>query len=444
MTISRLALTIDTLLGTPVQHNHQEVINHVNSTSNPHSTTAAQVGLGAVQNVDTTNASNITTGALSDSLLSVNITKAGNSFNGVSQLVKTTSAGKLPAIDGSAVTAISGNNISSGTISNSRLTSSVTLQGNSFNGVSQLVQTTVSGYLPILNGKNLTGITAAQAGLSNVQNVDTTNASNITTGTLSDSLLSTNITKAGNSFNGASQLVKMTSATKLPAVDGSLLTALSGNAVTVGTIADARLTANVTKAGNSFNGASQLVQMTSATKLPAVDGSLLTNLSGANISNVAGSAVALATTTTRGTIPATGTPAGKFVRDDMTWQYPPTSSVGSEYVIRLGTGTTIASKVSNAPAGGVPPGWTIVGGDDVSVNGELSGTSNDIVFEHSLNKVCVNALVMVQSPLGGWQNATPFVASDIKTEDVTLAQTKIRNLNLNIGSANSIVVLRFV
>lgn len=36
--------------------------------------------------------------------------------------------------------------------------------------------------------------------------------------------------------------------------------------------------ATVTKQGNTFNGASQLVQMTSASKLPAVDGSLLTNL----------------------------------------------------------------------------------------------------------------------------------------------------------------------
>lgn len=52
----------------------------------------------------------------------------------------------------------------------------------------------------------------------------------------------------------------------------------AGTDITSGTVADARLTANVTLLGNTFNGASQLVQMTAATKLPAVDGSLLTNL----------------------------------------------------------------------------------------------------------------------------------------------------------------------
>ena len=39
--------------------------------------------------------------------------------------------------------------------------------------------------------------------------------------------------------------------------------------------------ANVTAAGNTFNGASQLVQLTAATKYPALDGSLITNLAGA-------------------------------------------------------------------------------------------------------------------------------------------------------------------
>ncbi len=40
--------------------------------------------------------------------------------------------------------------------------------------------------------------------------------------------------------------------------------------------------ANVTNAGNTFNGASQLVQLTAAAKYPALDGSLITNLAGAS------------------------------------------------------------------------------------------------------------------------------------------------------------------
>ncbi|MCA9346251.1 hypothetical protein KC960_02060, partial [Candidatus Saccharibacteria bacterium] len=43
--------------------------------------------------------------------------------------------------------------------------------------------------------------------------------------------------------------------------DGSGLTDLNGNAITTGTVDDARLSTNVTLLGNSFNGASQLVQL---------------------------------------------------------------------------------------------------------------------------------------------------------------------------------------
>lgn len=52
----------------------------------------------------TTDASQLTTGTLSDARLSANITKQGNTFNGVNQLVKTDGTGKLPAIDGSLLT----------------------------------------------------------------------------------------------------------------------------------------------------------------------------------------------------------------------------------------------------------------------------------------------------------------------------------------------------
>tara|TARA_R110000868_G_scaffold410166_1_gene697404 strand:- start:531 stop:2465 length:1935 start_codon:yes stop_codon:yes gene_type:complete len=63
-------------------------------------------------------------------------------------------------------------------------------------------------------------------GLSNVANVDTTNASNISSGSLSDSRLSANVTIQGNTFNAASKLVQLDATAKLPAVDGSQLTNL--------------------------------------------------------------------------------------------------------------------------------------------------------------------------------------------------------------------------
>jgi hypothetical protein len=84
--------------------NLSTLTSHTSDTSNPHATTKAQVGLSDVPNVDTTNASNIASGTLSDSRLSSAVTKQGNTFNGASQLVQLDASAKLPAVDGSNLT----------------------------------------------------------------------------------------------------------------------------------------------------------------------------------------------------------------------------------------------------------------------------------------------------------------------------------------------------
>ena len=84
--------------------NLSTLTSHTSNTSNPHATTKAQVGLSNVADVDTTNASNIASGTLSDSRLSSAVTTQGNTFNGVSQLVKLDASAKLPAVDGSNLT----------------------------------------------------------------------------------------------------------------------------------------------------------------------------------------------------------------------------------------------------------------------------------------------------------------------------------------------------
>ena len=78
----------------------------------------------------------------------------------------------------------------------------------------------------ISNTSNPHSVTKSQVGLSNVANVDTTNANNISSGTLNDSRLSANVTLQGNTFNAASKLVQLDANAKLPAVDGSQLTNL--------------------------------------------------------------------------------------------------------------------------------------------------------------------------------------------------------------------------
>lgn len=104
----------------------------------------------------TTDASSMTSGTLNDARLSSNVTLEGNSFNAGNKLLKLDINGKVP---------------------NSLLNSVVTLMGNVFNGLNQLVQLNASGHLPPLNGSNLTSL----------------NASELTSGTVADARLSNNV-----------------------------------------------------------------------------------------------------------------------------------------------------------------------------------------------------------------------------------------------------------
>ena len=65
-----------------VESINSDLDDHVNNMGNPHSVTAEQVGLGNVKNVDTTDATNISSGQINYNLLPVGTTKntvaAGN------------------------------------------------------------------------------------------------------------------------------------------------------------------------------------------------------------------------------------------------------------------------------------------------------------------------------------------------------------------------------
>lgn len=213
------------------------------------------------------NADLIDTGTLDNARLSASVTLQGNTFNSAGLLVKLDGSGYLPAVNGSLLTNLNGSAILSGTIADARLSGSVTLQGNAFNGASQLLQLNGSGNIPALNGSLLT----------------TLNASNVSSGTLADARLSSNVTLKGNSFNGVSQLMETTAAGKIPALDASLVTAINATNISSGTLADARLSTEVTLMGNTFNGADDLVQLNNSGHLPTLNGSNLTNLAANNI-----------------------------------------------------------------------------------------------------------------------------------------------------------------
>lgn len=145
----------------------------------------------------------------------------------------------------------------------------ITTQGNTFNGASQLVQLNASTQLPAVSGTLLTNL----------------NASNISSGTINDARLSVNVTVQGNTFNGASQLVQLNPFTQIPALDASLLTTLNASAISFGTLADARLSTNVTVQGNTFNLPNKLVQLDGSLQLPGVNATNLANLNASNITS---------------------------------------------------------------------------------------------------------------------------------------------------------------
>lgn len=83
--------------------------------------------------------------------------------------------------NGSALTALNASNITSGTLDNARLTASVTLLGNTFNGADQLVQLDNSGFLPALNGSALTLLNLGEVRAS----IEIVNTNNVTIGSTS-------------------------------------------------------------------------------------------------------------------------------------------------------------------------------------------------------------------------------------------------------------------
>ncbi|PIU17828.1 MAG: hypothetical protein COT18_11955, partial [Elusimicrobia bacterium CG08_land_8_20_14_0_20_59_10] len=247
----------------------------------------------------------------------------------------------------------------------SAIPSSVTLQGNTFNGIEQLVQLDSSGYLPALNGALLTSLTPANVddgtlgtgvivssvGANGVRpgsieagaivDADINAAAAIaigklaTTGTLGGDVLVSSI--AANSVYTAA--LQDNAATTAKIADGAIITAKIADGtiiaadIAVSTISLDKLNqsgcannqipkwngsawacaaddttpvpysadeeslhmdggnvfsakaSSVTLQGNSFNGLGQLVQLNSSGYLPALNGSLLTSLTPANVAD---------------------------------------------------------------------------------------------------------------------------------------------------------------
>jgi len=228
-------------------------------------------------------------------------------------LVKLTSAGKLPAVDGSLLTNLPSGGSGATTFTglsdvptsysgNANKILSVNSGATALNfgytvgtSANNIVQLTGDGKLPAVDGSLLTNLPSGITTFANLSDVSVTYSGN------AKKVIAVNPGGTGLSIGytvgtAANNLVQLTSAGKLPAVDGSLLTNLpsgGGGATAFTSLSDvptsysgnANKILSVNSGATALNfgytvgtAANNIVQLTNAGKLPAVDGSLLTNL----------------------------------------------------------------------------------------------------------------------------------------------------------------------
>ncbi|MEI8187838.1 MAG: hypothetical protein WCG30_02740, partial [Candidatus Saccharibacteria bacterium] len=232
------------------------------------------------------------------------VTVQGNLINVAGGLVKLDGSGNLPVLNGSNLTNLDASNLTTGTIDNSRLNSSVTTQGNTFNGNNQLVQTNSIGELPVISGANLTNLNGSNLQTASVP--DSALSSNVCLGDINNCNYQTagNYQAAGSYINlqdsipGNVQIGNINiSGTNVAAYfkgDGNQLSNISASNITTGKISNQQLNTDlistsgkfVTLQGNAFNNANELVALDGNSKLPIADGSNLTNLTSTNLIGV--------------------------------------------------------------------------------------------------------------------------------------------------------------
>jgi len=146
---------------------------HVANLNNPHQTTAAQVGLGNVTNVDFT--------------AQVNAADAhiANMNNPHETTATQVGLGNVPNVDWTAQ--MNANNAKVGITTDQA--AAIVLNTAKVGITPQQTADILTADAHMVNFSNPHHVTATQVGLGNVQNIDTTNASNITTGTLPNNVI---------------------------------------------------------------------------------------------------------------------------------------------------------------------------------------------------------------------------------------------------------------
>jgi hypothetical protein len=244
---------------------------------------------------------------------------------------------------------------------------------------------TLSGILKAVAGVITGNAAKSDIGLGNVPNVDCTNASNISSGTLADTLLSLNITKQGNTFNNAGQLVQIDNNLRLPAVSGAQLTGLTKSQVNLGNVD------NVEQLPLSYLDTDNTLSTNSDTRVSSQKAvkAYCDNLLALNDALIF-----------KGSIDCSSYP--NYPAGNIGWVYKVSvaGKIGGVFGINVEIGDTLYCIVNNSVSGtqaSVGSNWTIVQTNiDGAVVGPTSSTDKAITrFNSTTGKVVQNSLATI-------------------------------------------------
>lgn len=186
-----------------------------------------------------------------------------------------------------------------------------------------------------------------------------------------------------NVGTGANQIVQLDASGRLPAVDGSLLTNLPFQGTITSIVAGTAMTGGAVSGDATLNvdvgtNANQILQLDASGKLPAVDGSLLTNLPAQGDITAVVAGTSLLGGGVSGDISFAvdyGTTANKIVRLNSSGQIPALDGSLLTGLMDV-TGVGGGAGPNPAPGGGCPTGYIPVPGDAVY------GTSSFCVMKY--------------------------------------------------------------